>query len=511
MAKDRPWRRAPSNLTVPARRRGQRHPSLAGGVRLVVVVALFGSTLSWQGVSAKTMGRAARNQVVRRSLAPPAPLGQTTEARTVDGGLAITTTFTRAQAALGTGTIALEVFGANGQRVGRRLFAGMILVHGQRVRRSFWWPAPISGRYRVAIRVLTPDGSANLLWVPQAAVVAVVATGRVRGSSELPPSSATSTATASLTATSIATATPTVTAGVAAAPTLIPTAPWLHSGPRPRLATATGTPTATATGTPTATAAATASPTSTATATDSTTATSTPTSTATATPTATAPDTATPPPFSGVLTDRTTTGPGSISSGGPVAITAVITDRGSALGNGIIDIEVYNAHDARVGQQAFPGQTIQPGQSASVTYAWPGGASGFYRVTVGVFAVGWSSLLLWNDSAAFFGVGDTSVSFNQSTTVSGTARVSITTTITDTSGTLVGSILDIEVHGADGAQLNQQSFPGQNFTPGQAVTRTVTWTPSGAGSYYVTVGVFSPWWVATLFWDNSAAPITIGP
>jgi len=485
-----PWRGTPPSDSGrrAAGPRRPRRPRLALVARLVVVAALFGATLSWQGVSAKTVGPTAASRAADRPILGPSLLRQTTVARAVAGWLAITTTLSPTQPALRTGTIAIEVDDAHGRRVGRRVFGGLALARGQGVRRSFWWPAPITGRYQVALRVHSQDGAAALLWVPQAAEVAVVVPVRLRGSS-WPPTP------------------PTGTALTRA--TLIPPAAWVPSGSRPRPVPATSTGTASAT----ATATATPSPTSTATSTHTGIDTATATSTATATPTSTATptDTATPAPFSGALTDRTTASPGPVSPGGPVTITAVITDTVSALDHGIIDIEVYDAHDVKVGQQAFTGQTIEPGQSAAVTYSWPGGASGFYRVTVGVFAAGWSSMLLWNDSAAFFGVGDTSVTFSQSTVVSGAAPVSITTTITDTSGALVGGILDIEVHAAGGALLNQQSFPGQSFTPGQAVTETISWTPPGPGNYEVTVGVFSPWWVTTLFWDNGAAPVTIGP
>lgn len=87
-------------------------------------------------------------------------------------------------------------------------------------------------------------------------------------------------------------------------------------------------------------------------------------------------------------------------------ITTTIQARKTALANGIVDIEVYNATNQRVGQQYFAGQSIALGQSQSYTYPWSGTVGGTYHVAVGVYGSGWAPTYLWVSNAASFTLND---------------------------------------------------------------------------------------------------------
>ena len=65
-----------------------------------------------------------------------------------------------------------------------------------------------------------------------------------------------------------------------------------------------------------------------------------------------------------------------------------------------MDVEVYNAAGARVGQQFWSGQSLRSGQSRRYTYAWTApNAAGACKLKVGVFDSTWATLYHWNDSA----------------------------------------------------------------------------------------------------------------
>jgi len=131
-------------------------------VRLVLAIGLLGCLSAPGGALAKTAGPTGATSAVGPSLALPL-VRQTTRAGAVDGWVAITTVLAPRSAFVRTGLIALEVYDARARRAGRRAFAGLTLGRGTTVRRSFWWPAPVSGIYHVAVRVLGPNGAATLL------------------------------------------------------------------------------------------------------------------------------------------------------------------------------------------------------------------------------------------------------------------------------------------------------------------------------------------------------------
>jgi len=177
--------------------------------------------------------------------------------------------------------------------------------------------------------------------------------------------------------------------------------------PTPTIAAATSTPTRTPTPVaPTVPATATRTPTTappTATPTRSVTA---PTATPTRTPTVTAP-TATPtaPPAAAAWTASGSASPASLRRGQTVTLRAIVGSSTDA--SALVDIEVYNASGVKVYQQFWDAQTFSAGSPRTFTATWrlpTFAAKGTYRVKVGVFGAGWTSLYSWNDGAASFTV-----------------------------------------------------------------------------------------------------------
>ena len=163
----------------------------------------------------------------------------------------------------------------------------------------------------------------------------------------------------------------------------------LHSDAGPTAGSASSTPTPTATPTKTATV----------------TATTTATATATASPTQKATATPTTPPVTANWSMSASTNKSSVNRGSSLNITANVT--ASAATAALVDIEVYDPAGNKVSQQAFDGQSFKAALAKSYTFGLKvpsNAARGTWTVKVGVFKVGWTGMLSWNDSAATFTV-----------------------------------------------------------------------------------------------------------
>ncbi len=87
------------------------------------------------------------------------------------------------------------------------------------------------------------------------------------------------------------------------------------------------------------------------------------------------------------------------------SITASV--KSTAAATAVVDLEVYDPTGTKVYQQAWENQSFAAGQTNTFGATWSvpvGALPGAYKVKIGVFATGWSSLLQWNDSAAAFTV-----------------------------------------------------------------------------------------------------------
>jgi hypothetical protein len=115
------------------------------------------------------------------------------------------------------------------------------------------------------------------------------------------------------------------------------------------------------------------------------------------------------PAFAGFQVTASNASPTAMSKGQTVKLAASVQSS-AAAGNMIVDLEVYNAAGAKVGQTFYQGQNFAAGQS--LQYAWmyqlpTNAATGKYTFKVGVFTPGWSSDVYWNNAAASFSMSST--------------------------------------------------------------------------------------------------------
>jgi hypothetical protein len=100
------------------------------------------------------------------------------------------------------------------------------------------------------------------------------------------------------------------------------------------------------------------------------------------------------------FTVSASTNPASAPSGSTVAINSTVTDTGSTLSGGVVDMEVYDPSNTKVFQKFFDNQTINQGQTANYSAQWQAGGAGTYRVALGVFSSGWAQNYAWSNNAA---------------------------------------------------------------------------------------------------------------
>lgn len=108
------------------------------------------------------------------------------------------------------------------------------------------------------------------------------------------------------------------------------------------------------------------------------------------------------PAFAAFQVTSATALPATVSAGKTVAL-AVSVQSSVEASNMIVDLEMYNAAGAKVGQYFY--QTQDFSAAKAVRYYWSYAAqagAGKYTLKVGVFAAGWSSLAYWNNAAASF-------------------------------------------------------------------------------------------------------------
>jgi hypothetical protein len=115
------------------------------------------------------------------------------------------------------------------------------------------------------------------------------------------------------------------------------------------------------------------------------------------------------PAFASFQVTASNASPTVVSKGQTVKLAASVQSS-AAAGGMIVDLEVYNAAGAKVGQTFYQGQNFAAGQS--LQYAWlyqppTTAATGKYTFKVGVFTPGWSADVYWNNGAATFALSTT--------------------------------------------------------------------------------------------------------
>ena len=92
------------------------------------------------------------------------------------------------------------------------------------------------------------------------------------------------------------------------------------------------------------------------------------------------------------------------------------------------------------------------------------------------------------------------------------AAASVSTTILRTGGAAAGILIDLEIWNAAGARVHQQVVSGQAFQAGERKTFQWTWTVSSsqpAGTYRVTIAIFSNDWSTLYHWVNQATSASV--
>lgn len=85
------------------------------------------------------------------------------------------------------------------------------------------------------------------------------------------------------------------------------------------------------------------------------------------------------------------------AAGSTVSIPITVTS--ATATTSLVDIEVYDSTNKKVGQQFFDNETFTAGQSKDYTMTWKEDSpSGTYTVMAGVFSPGWGKVYQWNAS-----------------------------------------------------------------------------------------------------------------
>jgi Glycosyl hydrolase family 12 len=222
-----------------------------------------------------------------------------------------------------------------------------------------------------------------------------------------------------------------------------------------------------------------------------------------------------PPPPEGFTVGTTTVSPSQVATGQNAAITTQVTSSSSAA-KMIVDLEIYNANNVKVGQQIFTGQSFSAGQARSFTWNWSTGTEGAYMVKVGVFSPNWRTVYAWDNDAAPFSVAGAPTAFAVTSTtaspdpVSRGRRLTITTYVRGTAAA-TGVQLDVEVHSATGLKVAEKLCT-VNFAAGQTQSCTykllVTQTLP-VGLYTVSVGVLNTDKTQLYTWVDTADTFTV--
>jgi glucose/arabinose dehydrogenase len=183
----------------------------------------------------------------------------------------------------------------------------------------------------------------------------------------------------------------------------------------------------------------------------------------------------------------------------------------------IVDMEVYDSSGNQVSQKVYDSQTIPTNGTSQYTAQWLPPAVGNYTVKVGLFKENWAGVYQWTDNALSVTVLNRAPtsgppSFSQTTTATQSPNVGSTDTISTTiqnTGTAADALIDIEAY-KDGTKVGQKVFDNQHFDTNQSQTFSFPFTPTTAGAYTVSVGVFQPAWASLYSWFDKVAGFATG-
>jgi hypothetical protein len=221
---------------------------------------------------------------------------------------------------------------------------------------------------------------------------------------------------------------------------------------------------------------------------------------------------AAPPTF----TSSASASPNPVTQGDSTKITAKVTCTSHSLSDGNVQILAIDPNGNVAASKNITGQNFTKGESHSYSLSLQPALAGTYTVEVGVFSSTWQ-LWNWNSSAATITV-NSSTTFTSSATakpstiaVGSTSVISATVTETGPVG-LTNANVELQIFSQSGSAVATTYWSGQNFTAGQTLSYSYSWTPGSsipAGTYYVAIGVFNSGWTYDYYWNGSAATITV--
>jgi mannan endo-1,4-beta-mannosidase len=227
-----------------------------------------------------------------------------------------------------------------------------------------------------------------------------------------------------------------------------------------------------------------------------------------------------PPPSPSFTLGATTATPSPVTPGQTLTV-ATIVIAGAAASGIVVDVGIWNGAGTRVAQHSVTGQTFAAGQSRTYTWPWtvPAGlAAGTYRVSIGVWDATWQTDYVWTEAAATFAVqAPAPLAFTVGATSASPSPVTpgqtltVASTIT-ASAPASGIVVDVGLWNAAGTRVVQHVASGQTFAAGQSRGYSWPWTvPAGlaAGTYRVSVGVFSANWATNYVWVDQAATVAV--
>lgn len=92
-----------------------------------------------------------------------------------------------------------------------------------------------------------------------------------------------------------------------------------------------------------------------------------------------------------------------------VSIPVYVSSGTAGLSNAIVDIEIYDANNAKVLQRYFERQNFSGTETKEYSVSWKPQREGSYSIRAGIFGENWSSLYLWNHNVKTFSVSAISV------------------------------------------------------------------------------------------------------
>jgi len=219
-----------------------------------------------------------------------------------------------------------------------------------------------------------------------------------------------------------------------------------------------------------------------------------------------------PPAF----TSTAVASPNPVAQGSGTTVTATVTCTARALQNGIVQILVIDPGGNTAASQNFTGQSFTRNQSHKYSLALTPQAAGTYTIQVGVFSATWQQWN-WNASAGTITVNSnltfTSSAVANPPVVAIGAASSITAKVTDSGSVgLANANVELQIFSQSGAAVATTYWSGQNFTAGQTLQYSYSWTPDSSvspGTYQVAIGVFDAAWTVDYYWNGSAATITV--